>query len=349
MTLPAVSLFTGAGGLDIGFEQAGYDVRVCLEMDADCCRTIRANRPGWTVIEDDAAKISTRRILKGAGVKRGDPFVLIGGPPCQPFSKSGFWTGKPRGMRDERADCLHYFLRVLEEGRPAAFVMENVHGLDYVRHRDAMHLLERTIRSLGYGFSCKLLNAADYGVPQIRKRIFVIGGRNGATLSFPEPTHAEANGGSLFPDLQPHVNAGEAFRGLPEDLDPVPKELVVGGRWGHLLPLIPDGDNYLYLTAKRGHPDPIFRWRSRYWSFLLKLSRNRPSWTIQASPGPYIGPFHWRNRRLTVEETKRLQTFPDEWVFEGGRQSVQRQLGNAVPPGLARAVAEALTKQLAGR
>src|SRR5205823_8904488 len=113
----------------------------------------------------------------------------------------------------------------------------------------------------------------------------------------------------------------------------------VNGRYGHLLPAIPPGDNYLFYTEKRGHSSPLFEWRSRYWSFLLKLDPLQPSPTIQAQPGPYVGPFHWENRRLRVGEIKRLFTFPDEFELVGTRVSVQAQLGNAVPPLLAETVA----------
>src|SRR5207244_6587076 len=110
---------------------------------------------------------------------------------------------------------------------------------------------------------------------------------------------------------------------------------VLRGRWGHLFPEIPPGENYLFLTAHRGHPEPIFKWRSKYWSFLLKLSPDKPAWTIQATPGPSIGPFHWRNRRLSLAETKRLMTFPDDYEVLGSRTVWQKQLGNAVAPRLA--------------
>jgi DNA (cytosine-5)-methyltransferase 1 len=106
------------------------------------------------------------------------------------------------------------------------------------------------------------------------------------------------------------------------------------------------GENYLYYTAERGHPDPVFTWRSRYWSFLLKLSPDRPAPTIQAQPGPNVGPFHWENRRLRVPELKRLFTFPDDFAFVGRRSSVQAQIGNSVPPLLARQVAEAVARTL---
>jgi DNA (cytosine-5)-methyltransferase 1 len=134
----------------------------------------------------------------------------------------------------------------------------------------------------------------------------------------------------------PHVTAGDALANL--DCEAEPGE-VLRGQYAHLVPKIPPGENYLYYTAERGHPEPLFKWRSRYWSFLLKLSPNRPSPTIQAQPGPNIGPFHWENRRLRVGEIKRLFTFPDEFELVGTRTTVQAQLGNAVPPLLAQKVA----------
>jgi len=134
----------------------------------------------------------------------------------------------------------------------------------------------------------------------------------------------------------PQVTAGQALDSL--DCEPEPGE-VLGGQYAHLLPQIPPGENYLHFTAERGHTRPLFKWRSRYWSFLLKLDPQRPSPTIQAQPGPNVGPFHWENRRLRVGEIKRLFTFPDDFELVGTRASIQAQLGNAVPPLLAEKVA----------
>jgi DNA (cytosine-5)-methyltransferase 1 len=134
----------------------------------------------------------------------------------------------------------------------------------------------------------------------------------------------------------PHVTAGAALAGLACEPE---REEILRGQYAKLLPAIPPGDNYLYYTSQRGHPQPRFGWRSRYWSFLLKLDPHRPSPTIQAQPGPNVGPFHWENRRLRVGEVKRLFTFPDGFNPVGTRASVQAQLGNAVPPLLAYKVA----------
>jgi DNA (cytosine-5)-methyltransferase 1 len=128
-------------------------------------------------------------------------------------------------------------------------------------------------------------------------------------------------------------------------ISPEPEE-AVRGKWGYLLPDIPPGDNYLYFTAERGHPEPLFTWRSRYWSFLLKLSPDRPAPTIQAQPGPNVGPFHWENRRLRVPELQRLFTYPDDLAFVGRRASIQAQIGNSVPPLLARRVAEKVAESI---
>src|SRR5207245_7689738 len=124
------------------------------------------------------------------------------------------------------------------------------------------------------------------------------------------------------------------------------REEVLRGQWGHLLAEVPPGENYLHFTAERGHPNPVFEWRSRYWSFLLKLDPSRPSPTIQAQPGPNVGPFHWENRRRRVAELKRLFTFPDDFEFVGSRSSVQAQVGNAVPPLLAEAVGRQIAESV---
>ncbi len=193
----------------------------------------------------------------------------------------------------------------------------------------------------GYDYDAGVLHAADYGVPQARPRLFIIGARRGEKVPrLPEATH----GGKWERRVtgyanQPHVTAGEALADLVSD--PEPGE-AVNGKYGHLLAEIPPGDNYLFYTERRGHPQPLFKWRGKYWSFLLKLSPDKPSPTIQAQPGPYVGPFHWDNRHLRVGEIKRLFTYPDDFEFVGTRSSVQAQLGNSVPPLLAETVVKAV-------
>lgn len=344
--LKVISLYSGAGGLDIGLKQAGLDIAIALDFDHLSCETLRKNLNGIPVIEGDIREITTQQILDTAKLKKGEAFLLVGGPPCQPFSKSAFWNGS-KGFKDPRAITLTEYIRVLKESEPYAFILENVFGLAYKNNNDAKEFLVNGFKELGYNITLKVVTAADYGVPQMRQRFIIIGTKDKKGFSFPKPTHQANQEQSLFPNLLPYVTASEAFMGLKNQWDEVPKELQVNGKWGHLLPTIPPGENYLFLTKKRGYPNPIFEWRSRYWSFLLKLSPEKPSWTIQAQPGPYIGPFHWENRRLTINELKRIQTFPDDYEFVGSRSQVQKQIGNAVPAKLAEAIGASVVQQLA--
>jgi DNA (cytosine-5)-methyltransferase 1 len=338
----AISLFSGAGGLDLGAELAGYEVRAAVEWDRDAAATMEKNFEHLCspVIQRDILKVATKEILAAAGLgARGRPDLLIGGPPCTPFSKSGFWLEWKREGLDPTASLLQEYTRVLRESRPHRFLLENVYALTYKNKasRPAYERLMREIDDAGYHCGAAVLNSAEYGVPQARPRLFVIGVPKGEPLpAHPEPTH-----GGMWERREsgaadrPHVTAGQALAGLVTE--PEPNE-VVAGKYGHLLPDIPPGDNYLFYTEKRGHPNPEFNWRSKYWSFLLKLSPDKPAPTIQAQPGPYVGPFHWENRRLRVGELKRLFTFPDHFDLVGTRGSIQAQIGNSVPPLLARTV-----------
>ncbi|WP_258724410.1 DNA cytosine methyltransferase [Cellulomonas sp. NS3] len=342
----AISLFSGAGGLDLGVEQAGWEVRAAVERNADAAATMEKNFQTLAapVIQEDILDVPTAAILEAAGLTGAErPDLLVGGPPCTPFSKSGFHLEWKRAGLDPDASLLQAYTRVLAEAKPRAFLLENVYALTYNNRasKPAFQRLLREISEAGYDFRWKVLNAADYGVPQARPRLFVIGVEKG----LPVPEHPEPTHGGTWERRKTghhelgHVTTGEALRGLV--CDPEPGESV-GGQYGHLLPEIPPGENYLHYTQERGHPDPQFAWRSRFWSFLLKLDPDRPAPTIQAQPGPYVGPFHWENRRLRVGEVKRLFGFPDEFELVGGRSSVQAQLGNCVPPPLAAQVAAVL-------
>jgi DNA (cytosine-5)-methyltransferase 1 len=351
-TLKVISLYTGAGGLDFGFEAAGFRTCVAVEMDETCCETLRANRK-WPVLEGDIHSFSSDQILSAGGLSVGDAEVLIGGPPCQPFSKSSYWVnGDSRRLSDPRATTLGAYLRVLEDTLPKTFLLENVHGLAFDGKDEGLKLLLAGIdainrkRGTKYSVVWQVLNTAEYGVPQIRERVFMIGDRDGRSFRFPTRTHAETEVGDLFGGgLQPFRTAWDAIGDLPEHPDE--PSLVVGGAWGALLPTIPEGKNYLWHT-NRGGGSPLFGWRTRYWSFLLKLSKRLPSWTVQAQPGTAIGPFHWKNRRLSVAELCRIQTFPDGLKFKCGRTEVQRMLGNAVPSLMAEVMAREIRRQLLG-
>jgi DNA (cytosine-5)-methyltransferase 1 len=347
----AISLYTGAGGLDYGFEAAGFRTAVAVELDDLCANTLKKNRPKWPLISEDIRKVSTRDILSKAGAEIDGVDVLIGGPPCQPFSKSGFWaSGDTKRLGDPRASTLESFLSVLEEARPRAFLMENVEGLGFRGKDDGLRYVARRLAEINkkhgtnYNPSTEVLNAVDYGVPQMRKRLFIIGARDGTPFIFRKATHFAPD------DLTRGENAlqrtawdaiGKLRPFKSEDLD-------LRGKWADLLPTVPEGQNYLWHT-ERGGGEPLFGWRRRYWSFLLKLAKNTPSWTIQAQPGPATGPFHWLNRRLSSREMASLQTFPKNVVIVGAYGDVQRQLGNAVPSLLAEVLARDISSQLLHR
>lgn len=346
-----VSIYSGAGGIDYGFEAAGLDTRVCVEMDPTCCQTIRENRDHWAVIVGDIHNVSTQEILLKGGFETGDQVdVLIGGPPCQPFSKAGQWaTGDIKRLSDPRASTLEEYLRVLREIKPTVFLLENVPDIVVGEKKEVLEMFEEklneinTLEGTNYEWRYAILNAADFGAPQNRRRFFMIGSIDGTAFSFPEPTHGTGQAGLFDINLEPYRNAWDAFYDLPEEtnLD----ELQMQGRWAGLLPSVPPGENYLYHT-NRGNGQPIFGWRTRYWSFLQKLSPTLPSWTIQAQPGPAIGPFHWDNRMLSARELARLQTFPDDVVFNCERRQYQKMLGNAVPSLLAEILAREIRVQL---
>lgn len=339
--------------MDYGFEAAGFTTGVALEFDADAVTTLRANRP-WPVIDQDIHQTPSEEILERSGAKSGDIALLSGGPPCQPFSKSGYWNRGDSGrLRDPRARTLDAYMRVVADTLPKVFVLENVHGISYSGKEEGMLLLKQLVSEINkehgvnYALSWSVLNAADYGVPQMRTRFFLVGHREGQVFEFPKPTHANPEKNedvSTEPGSQtpaPYVTAWDAIG----DVTPNPDEdLNVRGKWADLLPSIPEGENYLWHTDRKGGL-PLFGWRRRYWSFLLKLAKDRPSWTIQAQPGPAIGPFHWESRLLSTREMARLQTFPDTIEFTGSRNAIQRQIGNAVPSLLTEVLGRAIRKQ----
>ena len=366
--LPVVSLFSGAGGLDLAVENAGedpfiqsgvgaprpYKVTVATDYEPTALETLRQNFPSTATVAGDIREIRTAQLLDEGSLSAGDAALVVGGPPCTPFSKSGFWLEQKRSSSDPNASLLGEFARVVADARPEGLILENVQALTYKTHASHFKQLLQVFSELGYNPQWKTLLAADYGVPQLRKRVFIVGRRDGKPFTFPEPTHAGPSETSRRWDTSKplHRTAGEAFRGMqtfPEDGE------IVEGKYGELAAEVPPGQNYLWHTDRYGGRDE-FKWRSRYWTFLLRLDPDRPSSTIQAQPGPYVGPFHWENvenesgelraRRLRTPELLRLMTFPDSFVIKGKKAEVQRQLGNAVPMELGKAVVRALALQL---
>ena len=364
--LPVVSLFSGAGGLDLAVERADAAplnsedrgsgiarVHVATDYNAHALETLAANFPHTASLNGDIRQLDSDELLSLGGLRSGEATLVVGGPPCTPFSKSGFWLEQKRESRDPNASLLDEYVRVVKDTRPEAFILENVQGLTYRTHKAQFERLLKSLGELGYNPQFKVLLAADYGVPQLRRRVFVVGRRDGERFEFPEPTHSGWSEHTRTFDTSkiPHVTAGQAFAGLhvPDVADE-----FVHGAYGALAAEVPPGQNYLWHTERYGGQNK-FEWRSRYWTFLLRLDPNRPSSTIQAQPGPYVGPFHWENvdtpegaraRRLRTNELLRLMSFPDDFAVPPTRGEVQRQIGNAVPLELGKAVARALFTQL---
>lgn len=336
--LIGVSLFTGAGGLDLGLEAAGFRPSICVERNAAARDTLRANRPGWKLSETlDIHDMSPDDLMAEAGLETREVAILSAGPPCQPFSKAAEWArdgGSP--LDDPRAATLGALLDVVEAAQPQVIFFENVAGFLSRGARTGLDDLRQGLQGVNrrtgtrYELDVAVLDAADYGVPQHRRRTVGIADRDGRPWRPPPKTHGpDAASG------QRYITAWDAIGELEEVGG---EKLAVGGKWGGLLPTIPEGQNYLWHTDRCGGR-PLFGWRTRYWSFLLKLEKARPSWTILASPGTATGPFHWESRKLSTQELGRLQSFPTSYTISGGYIAARRQIGNAVPPLLAEVLA----------
>lgn len=302
-----LSLFSGGGGLDLGFETAGFDTVVCVDNDPESCKTLRFNRPEWHVFETDI------RQFRPAGSFD----VVIGGPPCQGFSTAG--KGNPD---DARNFLWKEYFRIVRETSPHALVLENVSGMlmrKNVHHAEGF--LSRLAR-LGYLAEYAILDAADFGVPQQRRRLFIVAGRGWKPkLPVPSPRTRRVTAKEAIHDLLKRKDA--------PNHEPNNHARHVAARWAKL---------------REGEVDPNYR-RGRIYS-------DRPSPTIRAGGGfgprgdhlaGFHPPIHYAvPRQLTVREAARVQSFPDDWIFCGSKTAQGRQVGNAVPPLLAKAVAAAL-------
>jgi len=350
--LQVISLFSGCGGLDYGFKSAGFSIRFANDFDKFSCDTLRLNGQEH-VLQAPIEDISASEIGGIIGTQPGACDVLIGGPPCQPFSKSAYWSkGDTLRLKDPRANTLEQYFRLVEGLQPQVFLLENVHGLNYNGKEEGFQFIMERIKEINrktdlhYVPSWAVLNVADYGVPQLRVRFFLVASRRGKRFRFPVPTHVASEDARslLFGEtaMMPYVTAWEAIGKIPRDAK---QKLHVGGKWAELLPSIPEGENYLWHTDRR-EGLPLFGWRTRYWSFLLKLSKKLPSWTIQAQPGSAIGPFHWSNRKLSWQEMAAIQTFPNNFIIDAPRTEIQRQIGNAVPSLIAEVLACEIARQM---
>lgn len=346
----AVSLFSGAGGLDIASFMAGVPVVSSTDFDADCIQTLKNNENlfGQTeIIEGDLHKIDSavfNNIVSRCVHKK---FIVIGGAPCQPFSKAGYWVGNKirKGINDPRATLVDEYLRVVVDLQPDGFVFENVESLLHPTNKLIISKFIEIIEENGYKHKIVRASALDYGVPQKRKRLFIIGTKGEFKHSEPVKTHGDPLTCSIT-KLKPYATVGSFIKDFAGDEYFEEYEVTKFGTYYQDLCEVPPGQNYKALTAWAGYPNPKFVADKRFWSFLLKLSPDMPSWTITAQPGPWVGPFHWDNRRLRVPEIAAIQTFPKGYKFCGSRRSIQKQIGNAVPCLMGKAMIEFLKESL---
>lgn len=336
-----ISVFSGAGGLDVGAKRAGARILACVENDPDAAGTLRLNFSEGTtkIIEDDIQNVDFRQWRSEAHQ------ILIGGPPCQPFSKNGYWVKNDnRLIEHDPRNMLDQFIRALKELSPKGFLFENVESILHPTNKPAFDRFVTRAKSAGYACTVFRTNAADFGVPQKRKRVFVFGVKKpGAAVPFPAPTHSDDPLGSKLPL---HLGVGPFIEKFSADEFSEPQEDASEGTYFNELVNVPAGRNYIALSKLENYKGRTFRSGGRFWNFLLKLHPDEPSITIAAQPGPWVGPFHWNNRRLRVPEIAAIQTFPEDYRFHGNRRTIQKQIGNAVPCLLAEQMVSHLIKHL---
>lgn len=327
-----LSLFSGAGGLDIGFEDVGFNIIESVEIEKKFTETTILNKEKGKYFTD--TKILCEDIRNYIPLNLSVDFI-IGGPPCQSFSSAGRRVAGVRGTKDDRGSLFEEYVRVLKILKPKGFLFENVYGILGAQKGEAIKEIISAFKDAGYELSYKVLNAADYGTPQFRERLILVGLAN-KEFQFPKPTHGEDS------VQTPYYSALKALRNIPATTE----LLKINGRFGHLLDEIPPGLNYSFFTDKMGHPNPIFAWRSKFSDFLYKADPETPIRTLKASGGQYTGPFHWDNRRFSIAELKRLQTFPDSYEFNCNYALASKQIGNSVPPQFARFLALSVAEQV---
>lgn len=338
--IQTIGFFSGAGGLDIGSQLAGAKVISSLDFDRDSVATMKANKyfAHAAHFHKDIKEMYAKDYKKILKANNPEKLILVGGPPCQPFSKAGYWvTHKNRLGSEDPRNMIGQYLRIVEELQPDGFLLENVESLLHPKNAQAVTDLKEAIDKLGYKFIVYRADALDFGVPQKRKRVFFIASRKGV-VGEPIKTHGDELEILVNKNLLPHERVIDWIGKFDSDKYFEAEELTTGKTYDEELKQIPPGQNYFALTERSGHPNPKFEANKRFWNFLLKLHPNQPSWTIAAQPGPWVGPFHWNNRRLRVPESAAIQTFPEDYHFVGTRRSIQKQIGNAVPSLLGKAI-----------
>jgi len=327
----AVSLFSGLGGLDLGARIAGTEVAFATDNDATALDHLSATQ-GTPTIEADIRNLDLKRVLREY-VGGSQPDLLIGGPPCTAFSHAGFWLDSKRDGTDPAADLLGAYVDALQTLRPRAFVMENVPGLLFKTHQRFYRSFINRVRRSGYSIDVAVLDSSDFSVAQARRRLFIVGVQS-------DLDKADLSATTQLARRPTRWAIGDIAKSTAAEPDERPR-----GKHSHWIADIPPGENYLALTRERGHMTGPFEYRSRYWSFLLKIHPDRPSPTIPAQRVTYNGPFHWTDRHLRLRELARLQGFPDWQHLDSDLNTARRHIGNAVPPLLAASVIRTVLMQ----
>ncbi|MEQ1761537.1 MAG: DNA cytosine methyltransferase [Pyrinomonadaceae bacterium] len=331
--LTAIDCFSGAGGLSIGFVDAGFDIRYAFDLDSTSIDTYRQNIGPHAEVSSiyDVSRLSMEKFL---GETLGEIDVVFGGPPCQGFSV------QRRGSDvDSRNDLVMEFARLVFDIRPRFFVMENVGGLLAPRGVDVMRELRAACESQGYYLHIKKLDASLYGVPQFRKRVFIVGERWESGLlrfTFPEPYVSNGNVTTVRDAIEDLTDRseGDVPNHRSDKLSPINIERIRWVKEGQGRDSLPD---HLQLNCHRTNS------RHRHLDVYGRMSWDKPAPTITArfdsfSRGRFGHPV--LDRTITLREGARLQTFKDDFIFQGTKTEVAKQIGNAVPPILARALAE---------
>ena len=338
----AISLFSGGMGLDIGLQDAGIRIAIGQDLDSSCIKTIREN--GHAAIEGDITQLRSETLLEQAGLRIGEPFLICGGPPCQPFSTAG----KRLGVNDPRGSLFIEFVRMIREIRPRFFVMENVKGLVSSKLVDrggksedttVLDVVLEQFAHIGYHTVHGILDAVNYGVPQFRERLLILESRDNQQLFLPAPTHFQIHQNPLY-----RWNVlGDAIRDLEDD---VGECASFSQERLHFLKMVPEGGNWRDLPeeAKKIAMGGAYYSGGGKVGFYRRLSYKQPSPTLVTSPVQKASMFCHpvKDRPLSVREYARIQQFPEDWRFVGTTAAKYRQIGNAVPVGLARAVGQAL-------
>jgi DNA (cytosine-5)-methyltransferase 1 len=325
----AIELFAGCGGFSSGFLDAGIAVRAGFDNNASAIEAFNYNHEyrGAKGFVADLTDLSGAELLASAKVESVD--LVIGGPPCQPFSIAG----KQNGLRDKRGNLVFEFVRIVKELGPAAVLFENVANLGTINGGEVLEDVISGLEKLGYSVMSGVLNAAEYGVPQSRKRLFIVG-LKGAVPTLPPPTHGAVAAEDFFRSLSPFVTSRDAIDDLPDVDSPEAERVHNHEPTFHSLGMLK-----AFAELRPGERDRK--------SFHDRLHPERPSYTLRAGTGNFspLRPVHYRyDRVITVRESARIQSFPDSFIWPDWLPRLQqyRQVGNAVPPLLAKRFAEHL-------